>query len=743
MKKTLAGALFVALGAAATGAGALDNLALLGSDTLKPLTIAVLAACPTAAGTTYPGTGSGAGEGAMRNGTQTISPMSRFLAAANTCAFSPDATEAEALQVGLDALSIVVSANHRTTCDPDNPPAGQACRADVATGIRFSDAAPSVALSCGMAVNDWKAVLRLIYFGLRPLDIGACRTATTTSCTSTAQCPSGDTCVVPSQIQLNERDCSDACRTELVDNWGKMFQNACSGGDCTRLQHAFRRDENSGTTDAFRDLLSVRDLGVTPAIADGNTGFPFCNENEPAAGDLPPACPAITVGGAVVGAPGLPTRPYFELYQDADPIRRTAIGTGNLALDLKTPPPVAPTEQVASAKGNLGLVLPISVPPTTATITDAERHVRIGTVTRGADQVPTQYCTRGFFKNAAAPSIAALAPTSTVCSGGPAFALCPNGDLPKGACWDESLKIAIGGTGVCPYPVFDADGSAATSNDQDFRCINGQNNRPNFSPGVNQMSATTRAACVANNFDGRVYNLHPHLNNGQYVTQAYSYNGGLAGIPATGSRPVVGAFYRIHETRTAVTGFAGCVGDRCCALNDTTDQIGCLVGANPCSIGFAGENANNQEVATVADGTTTATPRTVFGSSLNGIEPAKDCVLANSYPFSRFLWISTMLGYRATGGVSGDELELSKCYSGNGLNNGLTIQQMVRNEGFQDIPVGCRSFNESDALCGDGGPTNSCANNPNGVASGLAIGETCAAPADCATGTCTAGKCAL
>jgi ABC-type phosphate transport system substrate-binding protein len=745
MKKTLAGALFVALGAAATGAGALDNLALQGSDTLKPLTIAVLAACPAAAGTTYPGGGSGAGEGALKNGTQTVAPMSRFLAAANTCAFAPDATEAEALQVGLDALSIVVSSKHRTTCDPDNPPAGQACKADVATGIRFSDTAPSAALACGMAVNDWKAVLRLIYFGLRPLDIGACKIDTATHCTSNTQCPgAGDSCVVGSQIKLNARDCNDACRVEVVENWGKLFQNACSGGDCTKLQHAFRRDENSGTTDAFRDLLNVRDLAAAPPIADGNTGFPFCNEYEPAAGDVAPACPPALAGTGVPGSPGFPARPYFELFQDSDPIRRPAIGNGNLNLDLKTPPAVAPTEQVASAKGNLGLVLPISVPPLTASITDAERHVRIGTVTRGADQVPTQYCTRGFFKNASAPSISAVAPASAVCAAGPAFGLCPNGDIPKGGCWDETLKIVIGGSGVCPYPVFDADGSVATTNDQDFRCINGANNRPSFSSGVNQMAAATKAACVSTAFDGRVYNLHPHLNNGQYITQAYTYTGGIAGVPATGARPVVGAFYRMHETRTAVTGFAGCVGDNCCSLNDSTDQIGCLVGANPCSIGFAGENANNQEVATVADGTTTATPRTVFGASLNGIEPAKECVLANSYPFSRFLWLSTMTGYR-TGGVSGDELELAKCYSGNGLNNGLTIQQMVRNEGFQDIPVGCRSFNESDPACNDGGPTNSCTNNPAGVATLAAIGEACAANADCASNVCDPGtsKCKL
>jgi ABC-type phosphate transport system substrate-binding protein len=743
MKKTLAGALFVALGAAATGAGALDNIALQGSDTLKPLTIQVLAACPAAAGLTYPGGGSGAGEGALKAGTQTVAPMSRFLAAANACAFnSGNPVEAEALQVGLDAISIVIHQSHRTACDPDSPPTGAACTKDVETGLRYSDGtAPLTCVSNGAAVtiNDWKAVLRLIYFGLTPKDVGACKLATSTECTTNAECPgAGDSCVIPSGQFLTDRDCSDPCRVELVNNWSKLFQNACSGGECTQLRHAFRRDENSGTTDAFRDLLSVR--GTPDFVADGNKGFPFCNELDAGANDVPAACPPLTVAGAVAGSPGLSARPYLELYQDQDPIRRTALGTGALALDLKTPPPVAPTEQVASAKGDLGLVLPISVPPLVAgSVSNNERHARIGTQDRAGTPVPTQYCTRGFFKLGAAPSIAAVAPASTVCAPGPAYALCPDGDVPKGACFDNTLKIAIGGTGLCPYPVFDADASVATTNDQDFRCINGQNNRPAISTGTNQMNAAIKAACVATNFDGRVYNLHPHNAAGNYITQTYNYSGGAVGVPLTGSRPVVGAFYRIHETRTAVTGSADCAGDTCCALDDSTDQIGCLVAASPCSLGFAGENSLNQTVAT--------TPvQSVYGSSLNGVEKAQACVLSNAYPLSRFLYLSTLAGFTtAPGGVSGDELELAKCYSGNGL-SGTTISSLVAGEGFQVIPIGCKSFDETSASAGCNGTapaSNSCSNNPAGVAALLGIGEACSAGGACATGICTSGKCAL
>src|SRR5215216_1887719 len=101
MKRTIRGALFVALVTGASGA-----------------------ACPDAVGTTFLGSGDGAAEGALTSGTQTIAPMSRFLARANTCAFAPDATEAEGLRVALDIVSLVVSSEHGANCDPDSPPVG-------------------------------------------------------------------------------------------------------------------------------------------------------------------------------------------------------------------------------------------------------------------------------------------------------------------------------------------------------------------------------------------------------------------------------------------------------------------------------------------------------------------------------------------------------------------------------------------------------------------------------------------
>ncbi len=117
MKKTIAAvATFAALGAGALGVHAFD---LKGSDTLKKLTVQVLAACPGAAGTiSYVGGGSGAGDNAMIARTQSVSPMSKFLAgsvASADCAV--DTTKAEGIEIAGDAIVISMSQTHHAACN--------------------------------------------------------------------------------------------------------------------------------------------------------------------------------------------------------------------------------------------------------------------------------------------------------------------------------------------------------------------------------------------------------------------------------------------------------------------------------------------------------------------------------------------------------------------------------------------------------------------------------------------------
>src|SRR5262249_45826529 len=114
------GATFLMVCGSAATVGALDNIALKGSDTLEHVTGDVLAACPaaTAANTSSLGTGSTAGENAMTAGSQTVAPMSRFLnPTQGVCDGAPSGTPgfvagaggktAEGLVIGLDGVSIV------------------------------------------------------------------------------------------------------------------------------------------------------------------------------------------------------------------------------------------------------------------------------------------------------------------------------------------------------------------------------------------------------------------------------------------------------------------------------------------------------------------------------------------------------------------------------------------------------------------------------------------------------------
>ncbi len=266
MKKTIAAvATFAALGAGALSVHALD---LKGSDTLKKLTVQVVAACNGATGAiNYIGGGSGAGENAMIAGAQAVSPMSRFLAgtvASGVCAV--DTTKAEAIEIAGDAIVISMNQTHQAACDPGNSPANSdpTCQGYSVGGLNHSRT-----LATGVTLASWKDTLRLVYLGLAPSDFPL---AATQAGLSTGP---GDQVLA---VNVARRDCEDPSRVELVNNFGKLFNVDCgTDGGCVQLQHAFRRDENSGTTDFFRETL-----GVESGTQFGNKGFPFCSEYVPA-----------------------------------------------------------------------------------------------------------------------------------------------------------------------------------------------------------------------------------------------------------------------------------------------------------------------------------------------------------------------------------------------------------------------------------------------------------------------------
>jgi hypothetical protein len=668
MKKTIFAATFVALGAGTLSAGALNDINIKGSDTLFAISSDIIARCPGAnqppgPGLSYVGGGSGAGETAIVAGTQTVAPMSRFLVnntTTNNVCNHPNVAQAEGIGFAADGLSVFVNKVHRTACDPASEAEDCSASTTPDTGLAYSDLATPVQLQCGITIANWREVLKLVYFGLRHSD--------------------GDPpALVNNAVNTGLRDCLDPCRVEILNNWGKLFENNCSGaaGNCTQLHRAFRRDENSGTTDVFRFLVRAN-----PEASTGSNGYPFCNEYVPGV-DPVPACPAATVGGTLAGAPGLPTPPFFENFQDSDPVRRNCI-TSAACDGTGAPFPEGPCEQVCGMRGNLGVVIPQSIPETNST-------VPVGQTIPDTDRYAKNPCTNNRRRVQAARITAVPA----------RWALCPNGDMPNGAVWNPTTRTADGGPGTCTFPV-DAN--------NDPRCLNGRTNRVAL---FNPPPQPILSECTVTLFqqDGRVYNLHPHKADGSYLTQTYAFNGVAA------DRQTVGAFHRIHTTRTAQSGTSSFCGasaaanEYCCHEGDATRNIACLVGASPCSIGFAGREGADIEVPTNGG------VKGVFSASLQGVSPLLDsCVVTGAYPMSRAVYLNTLIGFEA---VTGEERELARCFAGQGLSflpppAPQNFAQLVEARNFIAITPFCNDFNQS--ICpGSPANTDACLDNTGGI----------------------------
>jgi len=307
------------------------------------------AVCPGATSLVYLGGGSGTGEAAMTSTpiTQSVAPMSRFLQVGGA---TPNL--AEGVAYAADGITISVSKAH-AACDA-NAANGTGCAA-APGGLRQSGTLNGGAYTLGTAaVAGWRDVLRLVYFGLA---------------NSTGSNPS-PTAATP------VRDCASPVRADLVNNYGNLFEDAaCGTGGCTQLTHAWRRDNLSGTTDVFRELVLAK-------------AYPFCSNRFTV-----DAVTATTVTYPTVLSTGAPL--FDDAYQDFDPIRRTCAGGasgGGAFLPLPTnggtvqPPfPSTPAEQVCGPKGTFGLVLPIRAP------------VGLSGSISISDAFPTKPCLRGSF----------------------------------------------------------------------------------------------------------------------------------------------------------------------------------------------------------------------------------------------------------------------------------------------------------------------------------------------------------
>ncbi len=551
----------------------------LGTDILKAVP-GLAALCPSATGINYLAGGSILGEKALiTSATQSVSPMSRFLESA-ACG-APDPSKAEGIAFAADGLSIVASSVHRAACDPSSSASPTAsCGGVTPSGLRNSGTIGSYTLGDNSAVTHvqgWQDVLRQIFLGLSH-DAGKDPNVSTAS---------------------TIRDCNNAVRQALVNNWGNLFENSCAGtgGNCTQLNHIFRPDLSSGAADVLRELINAK-------------SFPFCNQRF--AGDSTPVDYPTTLSN---GAPI-----FEEEYQDFDPIRRSCLGgqtNGGAFLGTpidnadgsQTQPDfaAAPADQVCSPKGTLGLVLPIRP----AFFNGQDQ----------ADAYPTKPCLRGALAFGHAPKIPGTAKST----------LCPNGDVTLGntsADYDPTTGQIAGSSDTCLVPVA-ADG--------DFRCINGKNNfNAPIDPPLGLIPASQR--------DGRVYNLHLYTQTGSYRIDTREGS----------ARDVVGDFSRLHTTRTSIASNPTCTGGICCNALDTAGQTGCLTEADPCSLGLAAGVARNAQLPAVG------ATQTAFATSINDVQNTQACVTSDAYPLTRRLYLNTTIGFE---NVQGPELALIKCLS--------------------------------------------------------------------------------
>lgn len=660
MRKTIALATFAALTAGAVGVGAVDNLpAMVGSDTLKQVTIDVIGTCNAAvqAQIVYAGTGSGAGQNALLGGTQGIAPMSRALNS-GICS-NGNRGNSEGLVIGLDGVDVVGDG-------------GKVCAGVTHTGAN------------GVATNEWRSTLRMIYAGMGP-----------------------------SGSDILTRDCNQQARKDLLNNWDAIFQEDCTTSSCQQdshpnfpgtnpnvydannavvepgLRHAFRRDEESGTTDVFLGLLNLPTISFGQArptatnsaacsatTANQDTAFRvlsnsiFCNAHRPTDTYPPTFVPANVATGEVAsfvpeiqdlgfspctggdnkcpedggtgthlpgwdndGNPATPPRwvvpnpaRYYPEMQDQDPVRRKCVGTNIQSQTVGGVPTavVLPTEQVCGPDGQLGVVLAINPPPIAQ-----------------ADAYPTTACQAG--KSDFGPAV-----TTPTGSG----LRCPNGDKAVGApaecrlpqASDNSFNCLARG-GLWTAGGFTGLGGPGTLDDTSL-AIPAKPAGCGSDISVGAPAGTPTGTRPRSNVDGRVYNQVLRAKGAKGVVTA----GILAGSPLTIRRPtnlttaadvpLIGSFYRIHSNRSLLNGTTAgnTPADKTCQKVDATRQIGCLVQANPCSLGFAGGEASDENPGTVNLQVNGVTPGlTTIQNLVTGGFPV--------YPLSRKLYVNSLRGF--------------------------------------------------------------------------------------------------
>jgi hypothetical protein len=417
-------------------------------------------------------------------------------------------------------------------------------------------------------------------------------------------------------------------------------------------------------------------------------------------------------GGAGNPAIGTATRSadvYPTSMQDNDPIRHKCIG-GPTNNTLRA------GEEVCNRDGTLGVVLPMAA---------SDFLLKVAAPMSGLVQFPTNVVNNT--RLGAPPGVHNCALRAGQTRGGSRHGgQCPNGD-------QENLA-------KCAVPVdqnLTANGSS--------QCVT---------------QASTNTAKLRNiTWDGRVWNLHMHDGTGVDGSIGYAIEtipttapnatgtfcgDGSACTPtgaacADGSACLVrvsldftGGFVRIHQVQTVPANTGAC------QMQDATDQIGCLVHADRCTIGYAGDGARSWAARSPV-GKCTGSSTTVTlpckpvggacgtGGTCSALTNDNDSLVVNNiaastatvqllgqlgeYPLSRKLYLNSLGGFAFAPGDP--ELQLAK-FEAQG--QGSTMSGLVTSNGFfllgdagpqgPDTPF-CEDFNQH-TICGAAINDNAC-----------------------------------
>jgi hypothetical protein len=621
-----------------------------------------------------------------------------------------------------------------------------------------------------MGFTNWRDALALLYTGLDRQTWICSNGAAATPNASNGTCPTGTT------GPLNLTDCSATKRQTLINNWSNLFENSsctnavttlgtcvgggaatnpppyctvgatsgsgvCTVGTCTKyagLTHAFRRDDLSGTSDILSNLIGAQGASfdkfgnkygrfkVSSTAVNGFGTSPYCSAmnwdlTEAATAGKNVACNNsadehyIGPGGVPVAASADSTQFHHvpppstygvqplgtqsvvlsTSFQDNDPLRTPCLGNGSAGRI---------GEDVCNNDGKLGVVLPIPALDFVAAQT-AFPGLNGYTAAPASVSGCSTYTANPFDVDCGGGYIAGSAPQVFTCAprnaGTKAALLCPNNDTPLG----------IG----CFIPF----GSATAGNTT--QCQNPKSGLP---------TCQNPGQCGV---DGRVYNEQVYngvATDGSAGYLSLTFNevwptGATSGTPGTSYQVVVshaGGYGRIHQREVSQLGQA------VCHLDDATDNIGCLVQADPNAVGYGGNTGDTwqqrEPLGQCISGAPTA------GLPVHQIGAAATCVPAQpggtvaNYPIWRKLYFNSIVGFGNIPAANIDETDLAEYESGgNGANVGALMTEFgefslpfspLGNQTVGGVSYGqpfCEDFNERAICSVTNANTDGCAGN--------------------------------